>query len=130
MNATSVGATTAASVAATTLSSNSTLLTGAGARAVDNTAALAAVTIAASRQSTYLATPGAAITVTLAAPTGDGERRRIIFGAATTVTWAVTAPATATAIKTSFLAGESIEVVYNSVAGTPTNSAATTWYTF
>lgn len=107
--------------------SNSTFSTG---RAVNTTAAVAAYTAPASVASNYIATPAAAITVTLAAPTADGERRRIVFGAATTVTWTPTAPATAVAAKTIFAAGESIELVYNSVAGTPANSAATTWYTY
>ena len=131
INGTTIGATTPAAVTATTFSSNSTLVTAAATRVVDTTAALATVTIAASKQTTYIATPAASITVTLAAPTGDGERRRITFGSATTVTWAVTAPATvATIPKTAFLAGDSVEVVYNSVAGTPANSTATTWYQF
>lgn len=69
--------------------------------------------------------------MTLAAPTGDGERRRICFGAATTATWAVTAPATATdSLPTTIITGQCVEVVYNSVAGTPANSTATTWYLF
>lgn len=117
-------------VTASTLSNSSTRTTTAAARAVNTTAALAAVTIAASINSTYLATPAAAITVTVAAPVGDGERRRIVFGAATTVTWVPTAPATSVLAQTAFIAGEAIELVYNSVAGTPTNSAATTWYSY
>jgi len=99
-------------------------------RAVNTTAAAATATIAANISSTYIATPAAAINVTLAAPSGDGERRRIVFGSATTVTWTPTAPATATTMKTAFAAGEAIEIYYNSVAGTPANSAATTWYPY
>lgn len=110
-----------------TASKFATFATG---RAVQNTAAQATATIAQGIASTYIATPAAAITTTLAAPSGDGERRRVCFGSATTVTWAYTAPATAGAIKTAFAAGECVELVYNSVAGTPTNSAATTWYTY
>lgn len=131
INGTTVGTTTSAAGVFTTLSTVGARITGASARAVNTTAALASVTIAANIVTTYIATPAAAITITLAAAAGDGERRRIVFGAATTVTWAVTAPATATTgLKTTFAAGESIEVVYNSVAGTPANSAATTWYPF
>jgi hypothetical protein len=104
-------------------------ITAPSGRIVVTTASLAAHTLAQSKATTVLTSPASAITVTLAAPLGDGERRRIVFGAATTVTWAVTAPATTTtALKTSFAAGESIELVYNSTAGTPANSTATTWY--
>jgi hypothetical protein len=49
----------------------------------------------------------------------------------TGITWAVTSPATAVAgLPTTVTAGQAIEIVYNSVAGTPTNSAATTWYQY
>lgn len=101
-------------------------------RAVNTTASVATITIAAGIATTYIATPASTITVTLAAPQRDGERRRIFFGAGTTVTWAVTSPATAVVaqLPTVFAAGTSIEVFYNSVAGTPTNSAATTWYAY
>ena len=100
-------------------------------RAYNSTASLSAVTIAAGILSTNIATPASTITVTLAAPTGDGETRRIVFGAATTVTWAVTSPATAAVIpKTSFAKGESIELIYNAVAGSPTNAPATSWIVY
>ena len=102
-------------------------------RAVNTTAAAATATLAAGIASMYIATPSAtAITVTIAAPTADGERRRIVFGGPlTTITWTPTAPATAVAgLPTTVIAGQAIELVYNSVAGTPTNSSATTWYGF
>jgi len=72
------------------------------------------------------------VTITLAAPSGDGERRRIVFGGASTgITWAFTAPATAqVGLPTTVVAGQAIEIVYNSVAGSPANSAATTWYQY
>ena len=121
---------------ASALTSNNIIIsrykgTSASGRAVNTTVALASVTIAAGTSTTFLATPATAITITLAAPAQDGEYRRIVFGAATTVTWAVTAPATATiGLPTVFSANSSIVIVYNAVAGTPTNSAATTWYQY
>lgn len=106
--------------------SNGYFIAAPAARVVDTTAALASATIAAGKQTTFLATPAAGISSTMAAGT-DGERRRIVFGAATTVTWVSTVAA---GTKTVFAAGESIELIYNAVAGTPANSAATTWYPF
>jgi hypothetical protein len=102
-------------------------------RAVNTTATASAATLAAGIASMYIATPSAtAITITLAAPTADGERRRIVFGGpVTTITWTPTTPATAVlGLPTTVIAGQAVEIVYNSVAGTPTNSAATTWYGF
>jgi hypothetical protein len=111
--------------------SSASNITIAGGRAVNTTSSASTATVAAGIASTYIATPGTTITVTLAAPTADGERRRIVFGAATTVTWAVTSPATAVAgLPTVYAANTHVEVVYNAVAGTPTNSAATTWYQY
>lgn len=71
-------------------------------------------------------------TVTLAAPTRDGERRRVCFKNATgTVTWTVTSPATAVAgIPITFIAGQCTEMVYNSASGTPANAPATTWLVY
>ena len=92
-----------------------------------------AITIAASKATTYLGGISASgVTITLAAPSTDGERRRIVFANASTgITGAVTSPATTTAgLPTTVTAGQAIEIVYNSVAGTPTNSAATTWYQY
>jgi hypothetical protein len=130
INNTTIGATTPSTGTFAALSTNTTRSTGATGRAVNTTAALASVTIG-SIQSTFLATPAAAITITLPAPT-DGFRTRVVFGAATTVTWAVTAPATAliAGVKTVFAAGESYELIYSSVAGTPANAVATTWYPY
>lgn len=91
-------------------------------------------TLAASTASTFESanTASSAFTVTIAAPTVDGERRRICFKNATgTITWTPTAPATATnGLPTSMAAGQCVEMVYNSAAGSPTNSAATTWYVY
>jgi hypothetical protein len=95
-----------------------------------------AITIAAASvggTTTYISNNAASgVTVTLAAPTGDGERRRIVFANASTgITWAFTASATAQAgLPTTVVIGQVVEMVYNSVAGTPTNSAATTWYQY
>lgn len=141
INASSVGATTPGTGAFTVVNATGTStlnLVGGVAnfirsqgRAVNTTAALAAVTLAQNIASTYLATPAAAITVTLAAPFQDGERRRVCFGAATTVTWAVTAPATATAgLPAANAAGACVEVSYVVTAGSPANAAATTWYRY
>lgn len=130
INNATVGATTPNTGTFTTLTNAGARVVRATARAVFTTVAQATATIAANINTTYIATPAAAITVTLAAPAIDGEVRRITFGAATTVTWAPTAPATAVAAKTSFAAGEGIELIYSSVAGTPANAAATTWYPF
>jgi len=105
-------------------------LTKSPARAYVTTAALAAYVTPASTTEAVITSPAAAITVTLPAPISslDGIRVRYVFGAATTVTWAVTAPATATAgLKTAFTAGDSYEVLYNAVAGSPAGSPATTW---
>lgn len=108
-------------------SSSATLANSA--RAIDTTASATTSTLANNKVSHYIKSPAATITVTLPVPTADGERIRITFGAATTVTWAVQAPATAVDIpKTSFAAGDSIELVYNSTAGSPPGGAATTWY--
>ena len=91
-------------------------------------------TLAASKAATYESnnTGSGAFTVTIAAPVSDGERRRICFKNLTgTITWTVTAPATATAgLPTTIAAGQCAEMIYNSVAGSPTNSAATTWYVY
>lgn len=75
-----------------------------------------------------IATPAAAIAVTLGAGAADGERRRVVFGAATTCTWAATGATVSPLVKTSFAAGEAIELVFNLTVGTPANTAATTWY--
>lgn len=91
-------------------------------------------TLAAGVASTFESanTAASAFTVTIAAPIEDGERRRICFKNATgTITWTVTAPATATnGLPTTMAAGQCVEMVYNSTAGSPTNSAATTWYVY
>lgn len=88
-------------------------------------------TIAAGIASTYESanTAAGAFTVTFAAPKGDGEKREICFANTTgVITWAVTTPATATiGLPTTLTGGGCVSVVYNSVAGTPTNSPATTW---
>ena len=92
-----------------------------------------AITVSGNAATTYLANIAATgVTITLAIPTADGERRRIVFGGASTgITWAFTAPATAQiGLPTTVVAGQAIEIVYNSVAGTPANSAATTWYQY
>ena len=99
-------------------------------RAYVTTAALAAYTTPAGISKINITSPAAAITVTLPAPTGpwDGVQLHYTFGAATTVTWVVTAPATATAgLKTTFAAGESYTLIYNATAGSPAGSPATTW---
>ena len=94
----------------------------------------ATVTLGANIASTAVPanTASGAFTVTLAAPSGDGERRRVCFANATgTITWAVTTPATATAgLPATVPAGGCVEMVYNSVAGSPSNSAASTWYIY
>ena len=125
-----IGISTAGAVTIPTSVSTQYNLTLSQGRVVNTTASASTITISAGVTSTYIATPGAAITVTLAAPVADGERRRIVFAGATTVTWAVTSPATAVAAPTVMAAGTAIELVYNSVAGTPANSAATTWYQY
>ena len=126
---TSVGTLTVLAVAGAVTSAGK--VTVPSARAVNTSSALATVTISAGIASTYIDLPAAAITVTLAAPAGDGERRRVCFGAATTVTWSVTAPATTSdSLPTAIIASQCVEMIYNSVAGTPTNSAATNWYLF
>lgn len=99
-------------------------------RAYVTTAALAAYVTPSTTSEIVIVSPAAAINITLPAPFSlvDGVRVRYVFGAATTVTWAVTAPATATAgLKTAFTAGDSYEVLYNAVAGAPAGSPATTW---
>src|SRR6185437_68830 len=75
-------------------------------------------------------TASGAFTVVMGAPTGDGDRRRICFKNLTgTITWTQTAPANAiVGVPSTMAAGSCIELIYNSVAGSPTNSAATTWY--
>ena len=88
-------------------------------------------TIAAGIASTYESNNSATITLTLAAPSGDGELRRVCLKNASTVTWAVTSPATAVVgLPTVFIAGQCVEAVYNSAAGTPTNSPATSWVVY
>jgi hypothetical protein len=91
-------------------------------------------TLAASKATTFESanTGSGAFTVTLAAPVADGERRRICFKNVTgTITWTVTSPATATSgFPTTIAAGQCLEMIYNSIAGSPTNSAATTWYVY
>jgi hypothetical protein len=105
------------------------LVINASARAVNN--ATTSDTIAAGIASTYESTNSATITLTFAAPTIDGERRRVCLKNASTVTWAVTSPATAVAgLPTTFLAGQCVEAIYNSASGTPTNSPATTWIVY
>ena len=92
-----------------------------------------AITIPANVATSYLSGISASgVTITLSAPGTDGERRRIVFGGASTgITWAFTAPATAqVGLPTTVTAGQAIEIVYNSVAGTPANSSATTWYQY
>jgi hypothetical protein len=92
-----------------------------------------AIAIPVKSATNYLSSISATgVTITLAAPVVDGERRRIVFGAASTgITWAFTAPATAQiGLPTTVVAGQVVEIVYNSVAGTPANSAATTWYQY
>lgn len=104
-------------------------ITSSGARAVNT--GTTADTVAASKASTYESanTAAGAFTLTFAAPSVDGERRRVCFKNATgTITYAVTAPATATAgLPTTLTAGGCMEVIYNSVSGTPTNAPATSW---
>jgi hypothetical protein len=110
-----------------TANSNAIAATG---RAYNSTSSASSVTINQSIASTFIATPSSvAATITLAAPSKDGERRRICFGGSvTTITWAVTSPATAViGMPTTVISGQCIEAIYNSVAGTPTNSPATTW---
>jgi hypothetical protein len=95
-------------------------------------------TLAAQIQTTYESanTASGAFTVTLAAPNADGEWRRICFKNLTgTITWTVTAPATATSgfpttMGPSSAGGPCFAMVYNSVSGTPTNAPATTWLPF
>jgi hypothetical protein len=88
-------------------------------------------TMAAGVMSTYESanTAAGAFTVTIAAPTADGERRRICFKNTTgVITWTVTSPATATANLPTTLTGAScLEMVFNLTAGTPTNAPANTW---
>ncbi|MFA5170433.1 MAG: hypothetical protein WC426_02625 [Sulfuriferula sp.] len=94
----------------------------------------AADTIAANIASTVESanTASGAFAITLAAPAVDGERRRVCFKNTTgTITWSVTAPATATfGLPATVQAGQCVEIIYNSAAGVPTNSAATTWYLY
>lgn len=91
-------------------------------------------TLAASKYTTFESanTASSAFTVTIAAPTSDGEIRRICFKNITgTITWTVTAPATATnGLPATMTAGQCTAMIYNQTAGTPTNSAATTWYVY
>lgn len=103
-------------------------LISSGGRQYNATAGLAAYVIGASSSINTIVTPAAALGVTLPVPAGDGDIRRITFGAATTVTWTPTAPATSAAqLKTVFAAGDEYQIVYNSVAGTPAGSPATSW---
>src|SRR5262249_47434271 len=103
-----------------------TYVSTSGSRAVNT--GMAADTLAAATSSTFESnnTASGAFTVTIAAPVYDGERRRICFKNATgTITWTVTSPATATVgLPTNMSAAQCIEMVYNSVAGIPTHSAA------
>lgn len=96
----------------------STLATG---RAVNT--GFSSDTIAAGVASTYESanTSSGAFTVTLAAPIGDGERRRICFkNAIGAITWSFTSPATAvTGAPTTLAAGGCVELVYQSVFGAP-----------
>lgn len=88
-------------------------------------------TIAAGKASTYESANSVTTTITYAAPIGDGEVRKVCFKNATTVTWAVTAPATAqVGLPTTITAGACVSAIYNAVAGSPTGSAATTWYPY
>ena len=122
---------TAATPTQFAVTNNGAFLTGAGSRTVNT--GTTAITIPAKTTTNYLSTISASgVTITLAIPTADGERRRIVFGGASTgITWAFTAPATAQiGLPTTVVAGQAIEIVYNSVAGTPANSAATTWYQY
>lgn len=130
MNNMAIGSSFSAQGTFSVLATSSLGRTLSAARSVDATAAAATSTVPAGRVTHNILTPASAITVTLPAPTADGDLIRLVLGAATTVTWAVQAPATAVVIpKTVFAAGESIELVYSAVAGVPTNAAATTWYT-
>jgi hypothetical protein len=131
LNNTSVGATTASTGKFTTLTKTSEVVVSTGRAVLIGTTS---DTLPASITTTFESnnTGSGAFTVTLAAPTGDGEHRRICFNNLTgTITWTVTGPATATSgLPTTMAADSCIEMVYNSVAGTPTNSAATTWYQY
>ena len=126
INGTPIGTTTPAAATFAQVSFNTTMFTGSSGRAVNSTAALASISLGVGVQVTYIQSPAAAITITLPAVGTDGFRCQVSFGAATTVTWAggTVAPGT----KTSFAAGDTYELIYNAVAGTPANSAATTWY--
>jgi hypothetical protein len=88
-------------------------------------------TLAAGVATTYESanTSSGAFTVTIAAPTQDGERRRICFKNQTgTITWTPAAPATAVAgFPTTLAPGVIFEMVYNAASGTPANAPATTW---
>lgn len=91
----------------------------------------AADTIIAGKSTTFenANTAAGAFTLTFAAPSADGETRAICFRNSTgTITYTPTTPATAIIGPTTVAAGGCIKFVYNSTAGTPTNSAATTWY--
>jgi len=113
----------------TSLTVNGNSATGSAGRAVNT--GTTSDTIAAGIASTYESANSATTTLTFAAPTGDGERRRVCLKNASTVTWAVTTPATAVAgLPTAFIAGQCVEAVYSSTSGTPTNAAATTWYVY
>lgn len=67
--------------------------------------------------------------ITLAAPLGDGEIRRVVFTGAGSVTWTVTAPATTISAQapTTVTAGQEVKFIYQSVAGSPANAPATAW---
>jgi hypothetical protein len=115
-----------------TQTSGSQTITSA-ARVVNTTAAASAVTIAAGVATTYIDTPSSvAVTLTLAAPQGDGERRRVCFGGAvTTLTWTPTAPASAVdSLPLSTAINTCVETYYNAVSGVPTNAAGNTWYLY
>lgn len=125
----STGVAVTGTLSSTGVLTSAARVTSSGARAVNT--GTTSDTIAAGKAATFESTNSATITLTLAAPTGDGERRRVCFNSATTVTWAVTSPATATAgLPTALAAGACVETVYNSASGTPTNAAATTWYPY
>ena len=115
-----------------TFTSGSNIVTST-ARVVDKTTAESAVTVAAGIATTYIDTPSStAVTLTLAAPTADGERRRVCFGGAvTTLTWVPTAPASAVdSLPTTTATNTCVETYYNAVSGVPANASGNTWYLY
>ncbi len=131
VNGSPIGTITPSTGTFTTLTHGSAL-TSAAARVVNigTTADTLAAGIATTWESAN--TASGAFTVTIAAPTADGEMRRICFANATgTITWTVTAPATATVgLPATMAAGQCVGIIYNAVAAIPANSAATTWYQY